>query len=62
MAMVLADEAGFALQLQVHDELNFTAENKAHAERLGAIMMNAVKLNVPMRVDVETGPSWGEVS
>jgi DNA polymerase I-like protein with 3'-5' exonuclease and polymerase domains len=60
MAMVAADAAGFELQLQVHDELDQTVRDRAHAEALAEIMRNVVELRVPSRVDVEVGPSWGE--
>lgn len=60
MAMVAADEAGYPIQLQVHDELDLTVPSREYAEGLAEIMRNVVKLNVPSRVDVEIGPSWGE--
>lgn len=59
-AMVDADEAGFALQLQVHDELDLTVADREEAMRLKDIMEHCVKLTVPSKVDVEIGPSWGE--
>ena len=61
-AMVAADAAGFKLQLQVHDELDLTVNSREEAERLGEIMKNCVTLEVPSRVDVEVGPSWGEAT
>jgi DNA polymerase I-like protein with 3'-5' exonuclease and polymerase domains len=61
-AMVAGDAAGFPLQLQVHDELDLTVGGLSEANQLAQIMREVVKLNVPSRVDVETGPSWGEVS
>jgi DNA polymerase I-like protein with 3'-5' exonuclease and polymerase domains len=60
-AMVAADEAGYALQLQVHDELDLTVKNREEAEAVADIMRTVVPLRVPSRVDVEIGPSWGEV-
>lgn len=60
-AMVDADEAGFDLLLQVHDELDLSVPNKARALELSEVMMNAVTMNVPAKVDVEVGPSWGEI-
>jgi len=60
MAMVLADRAGFKMQLQVHDEIDQTVENAQEAEALAGIMRDAVKLKVPNKVDVEIGPSWGQ--
>jgi DNA polymerase I-like protein with 3'-5' exonuclease and polymerase domains len=53
-AMVLADRAGFRLQLQVHDELD--------ADELAALMRDSVSLAVPNKVDVEIGPNWGDIS
>jgi DNA polymerase I-like protein with 3'-5' exonuclease and polymerase domains len=60
MSLVLADEAGIPLLLQVHDELDLSIPNKHGADGLAEIMRNAVKLNVPTKVDVEIGASWGE--
>jgi DNA polymerase I-like protein with 3'-5' exonuclease and polymerase domains len=59
-AMVMAEEAGHELQLQVHDEMTASVESKEQAEAIADIMRNCIKLNIPSRVDVETGPSWGE--
>lgn len=61
-AMIDADKAGIRLQLQVHDEVDFSARNMEEAEHLAEIMRNAVPLNVPSRVDLECGPSWGEIN
>jgi DNA polymerase I-like protein with 3'-5' exonuclease and polymerase domains len=60
MAMVAADEAGFDLQLQVHDEIDLTVSSPEEARELAEIMENCVELRVPSKVDVEIGPSWGE--
>lgn len=60
-AMVDADDAGIDLQLQVHDELDLSFWNRQEIEHLGEIMLNAVSCNVPHKVDIETGPSWGEI-
>ena len=50
------------LQLQVHDETDGTYEDRAQAERVAEIMSNAYTARVPFKVDVEMGPSWGEIS
>ncbi len=60
-AMVLADEAGLRLQLQVHDELTHTIWNPQESLDCAEIMRNALPCNVPHKVDIETGPNWGEV-
>lgn len=59
-AMVAADAAGYPLQLQVHDELDLTVESREDGERLGEVMTECIEFKVPMKVDVEIGPSWGE--
>ncbi len=61
-AMVAADREGFALQLQVHDEIDLSVETREEAERLAHIMRSCVEINVPSKVDVEIGPSWGEAA
>jgi DNA polymerase-1 len=52
------------LLLQVHDELIFEAP-RAEAAKAAALirqaMEGAVRLEVPLRVSVETGQSWGEL-
>lgn len=60
MAVVAMDAAGVPLQLQVHDEVDYTAESREAAQEAARIMEDVVPLQVPMRVDVECGPSWGE--
>ncbi|UQS95127.1 DNA polymerase I [Pseudanabaena phage Pam3] len=62
MALVAMDEAGWPLQLQVHDEVDGSVESRKQAEEGAEIMCNVVKLHVPMKVDVEIGPSWGEAA
>jgi len=57
--MVALHKAGFNLLLQVHDEVALSVRNKEEAREAANIMATAVRLEVPSRVDVETGPSWG---
>ena len=60
-AMVNADSVGIRLQLQVHDELDLTIWNPSEAFALEEVMLNAVECIVPHKVDIEMGPSWGEI-
>lgn len=49
------------LILQVHDELlieTYKEEKKEVEELLKDIMENAIRLDVPLKVDIETGDSW----
>lgn len=60
-AMILADKEGFRIQLQVHDELDFSCNSDKEAKELAEVMLGAVELGVPSKVDLESGPSWGEI-
>ena len=59
MAMVALYEAGERIVLQVHDELVLSVKDRAQAERAAEIMATCVKMEIPNRVDVEIGESWG---
>ena len=59
-ALVALDEAGYFLQLQVHDEIDGTVSGEEEARTIGGIMSDIRKAEVPFRVDTEIGPSWGE--
>lgn len=60
--MVALHKAGFNLLLQVHDEIALSVRNKEEAREAAHLMATAVNLEVPSRVDVETGPSWGSAA
>ena len=47
--------------IQIHDELDVSVESKEHANKIIDIMQNAVKLNVPNKVDYESGENWGDI-
>jgi DNA polymerase I-like protein with 3'-5' exonuclease and polymerase domains len=58
--MIALHKAGFRLLLQVHDEVAVSVKNRDEALQAAEIMRNAVELEVPSKVDVEIGNSWGE--
>jgi len=58
--MVALHKAGMRLLLQVHDEIAISVDGRETADHASRIMQEAVSLEVPSRVDVEVGPSWGE--
>lgn len=60
-AMIEVDRAGHFLQLQVHDELDLSIVDKSEGLKIGEIIRDCVSASVPFKVDVEVGPSWGEV-
>ncbi len=53
------------MTLQVHDELVFEvppAEMDVMKLLVQDIMPAAMKLSVPLKIDVKTGPNWGEMA
>ena len=46
--------------IQVHDELDFSVANEQDKNNIKEIMEQAIKLEVPNKVDVECGNNWGD--
>jgi len=61
MAIVTADEAGIPIQLQVHDEIDFSSDSEEEIWHLHDLMVDAVKMLVPTAVDVEVGKNWADI-
>jgi DNA polymerase I-like protein with 3'-5' exonuclease and polymerase domains len=61
-AMMACIQAGKLPLLQVHDELCLSVQTREEAEKLALLMQDCVKLEVPSKVDVEVGPSWGDAT
>ena len=61
-ALVEIDRAGYFINLQVHDEANASVSDERQAKEIGDVMRTITPARVPFKVDVETGPSWGEVA
>lgn len=62
--LVAADRAGIPQQLTVHDEVDFSepkSQNFRQARELREIMLTVVTIGLPWKVDLEVGPSWGEL-
>lgn len=59
-AMQLLYAEGIIPHIQVHDELDFSIESHEQAVRIKEIMEHCVELSVPVKVDVDLGPNWGE--
>ena len=58
-AMIELYKEGIIPHIQVHDELDISVESPEHAAKIVEIMENAVNLEVPNKVDYESGPNWG---
>jgi len=52
---------GIIPHIQVHDELDISVASAAHAEEIKEMMEQAVTLEVPNKVDYESGPNWGTI-
>ena len=60
-AMVELYKEGIVPHIQVHDELDISVINDLEAAKIKDIMENAVDLEIPNKVDYESGPNWGEI-
>ena len=60
-AMIELHKEGITPHIQVHDELDISVESSEHANKIVEIMENAVNLEVPNKVDYESGPNWGQI-
>ena len=60
-AMIELYKEGIIPHIQVHDELDISVESPEHAEKIKNIMESAVDLEVPNKVDYESGPNWGQI-
>ena len=60
-AMLELYKEGIIPHIQIHDELDISVENEEHAKKIVDVMENAVKLEVPNKVDYEYGDNWGEI-
>ena len=47
-----------ARHVQVHDELDISVMNDLEAAKIKDVMESAVDLEVPNKVDYESGPNW----
>ena len=59
-AMLELSKEGYLAHIQVHDELDFSVANEQDKNNIKEIMEQAVKLEVPSKVDIECGDSWGD--
>ncbi len=61
-SMLACIQGGKLPLLQVHDELCLSVASMDEAKKFAQMMQDCVKLEVPSKVDVECGPSWGEAA
>ena len=61
-AMVDLYNEGIVPHIQIHDELDISIQSKDQANKIIEIMENAVSLEVPNKVDYESGLTWGDIN
>ncbi len=47
--------------IQIHDELDISVESDKQAQRIKEVMESAVDLEIPNKVDYESGKNWGDI-
>tara|TARA_R100001594_G_scaffold807_5_gene3331 strand:+ start:165 stop:2003 length:1839 start_codon:yes stop_codon:yes gene_type:complete len=52
---------GIVPHIQIHDELDISVESDKQAKRIIEIMESAVDLEIPNKVDYESGKNWGDI-
>jgi DNA polymerase I-like protein with 3'-5' exonuclease and polymerase domains len=60
-AMTHLFKAGIIPMIQVHDELNISVKDEEQAKQITQIMEDAVELEIPNKVDYESGENWGSI-
>ena len=60
-AMLNLYKEGIVPHIQIHDELDISVESDSQAKKIIEIMENAVTLEVPNKVDYESGKNWGDI-
>ena len=61
-AMVDLYNEGIVPHIQIHDELDISIQSEEESNKIIEIMENAVSLEVPNKVDYESGKTWGEIN
>ena len=60
-AMIELYKQGIIPHIQVHDELDISVKDDKQVKLIIEIMESAVKLEVPNKVDYESGENWGKI-
>tara|TARA_Y100000310_G_scaffold117378_1_gene116131 strand:+ start:47 stop:1939 length:1893 start_codon:yes stop_codon:yes gene_type:complete len=60
-AMINLYKEGITPMIQLHDELDISTQDEAQGKKIVEIMENAVELEIPNKVDYESGDDWGSI-
>ena len=61
-AMIDLHKEGIIPHVQVHDELDISVKDDKEARQIVQIMETSVELEVPNKVDYESGENWGNIN
>ncbi len=61
-AMIELHKEGIIPHVQVHDELDISVKDDKEAKQIVQIMESSVELEVPNKVDYESGENWGNIN
>ena len=61
-AMIDLHKEGIIPHIQVHDELDISVKDDKEAKQIVQIMESSVALEVPNKVDYESGDNWGNIN
>jgi DNA polymerase I-like protein with 3'-5' exonuclease and polymerase domains len=61
LSIISLSEAGIIPHIQIHDELDVSVESDSHAKQIVEIMESSIKLEIPNKVDYESGDNWGAI-
>ena len=59
--MVNLYKEGILPMVQVHDELNISITDEKQAKQIIENMETAIELEIPNKVDYESGENWGSI-
>jgi DNA polymerase I-like protein with 3'-5' exonuclease and polymerase domains len=60
-AMINLYEQGITPMIQLHDELDISVKSESQAKEIVKIMEESVPLEIPNKVDYESGSNWGSI-
>jgi len=60
-AMINLHKEGIIPHIQIHDELDISIHDQNQANKIKKIMEDVVTLEIPNKVDYESGPNWGSI-
>tara|TARA_Y100000022_G_C13217441_1_gene360603 strand:+ start:109 stop:753 length:645 start_codon:yes stop_codon:yes gene_type:complete len=61
LSMLALYREGVIPHIQIHDELDISVASLQESDKIIRIMEEAVQLQVPNKIDLEQGDSWGDI-